>query len=226
MTEHFYWIWAIFFIIPFISIIRRYLRKRNMQNFSKSSEQYHEMQFKTNSSKIETPRQNLPEPKPETKDMQVFEVLNYGAENFEKIQKITGLERDELASILEDLEKRGLMKVEEKSGLFGPKVELYLTDKGDMHLQEFLRKDQKPKFIAREVEAKNWVYDLIKGDKQFVFVSEVPGPDDKIMVRLIDGILYVRGSGGFSKEVVIENSNEMQISDFKYRNGVLTLRIN
>ena len=132
MTEHFYWIWAIFFIIPFISIIRRYLRKHNMQNFSKSSEQYHEMQFKTNSSKIETPRRNLlePEPKHQTKDMQVFEVLNYGAGNFEKIQKITGLEHDELVSILEDLEKRGMIKVEEKSGLFGPKVELYLTDKG------------------------------------------------------------------------------------------------
>ncbi len=95
-----------------------------------------------------------------------------------------------------------------------------------VHILKKMTKDQKPKFIAREAEAKNWVYDLIKGDKQFVFVSEVPGPDDKIMVRLIDGILYVRGSGGFSKEVVIENSNEMQISDFKYRNGVLTLRIN
>jgi len=132
MTEHFYWIWAIFFIIPFISIIRRYLRKRNTQNFSKSSEQYHEMQFKTNSSKIETPRRNLlePEPKHETKDMQVFEVLNYGAGNFEKIQKITGLKRDELVSILEDLEKRGMMKVEEKSGLFGSKIELYPTNKG------------------------------------------------------------------------------------------------
>jgi len=82
------------------------------------------------------------------------------------------------------------------------------------------------KFTTRETEAKNWVYDLIKGDNQFVFVSEVPGPDDKIMVRLLDGILYVRASGGFSKEVAIENSNEMQISDFKYRNGVLTLRIN
>ena len=46
------------------------------------------------------------------------------------------------------------------------------------------------------------------------------------MVRLIDGILYVRASGGFSKEVAIENSNEMQISDFKHRNGVLTLTIN
>ena len=87
-------------------------------------------------------------------------------------------------------------------------------------------KNVKPKYTAREAEAKNWVYDLIKGENQFVFVSEVPGPDDKIMVRLIDGMLYVRGSGGFSKEVVIENSNEMQISDFKYRNGVLTLRIN
>tara|TARA_Y100001949_G_scaffold65672_1_gene55584 strand:+ start:2992 stop:3429 length:438 start_codon:yes stop_codon:yes gene_type:complete len=85
--------------------------------------------------------------------------------------------------------------------------------------------EQKPKFTARESEAKNWVYDLIKGEKEFVFVAEVPGPDDKIMVRLIDSVLYVRGSGGFSKEITIEGSVQMQISDFKYRNGVLTLRI-
>ena len=87
-------------------------------------------------------------------------------------------------------------------------------------------KNIKPKYSAREAEVKNWVYDLIKGENQFVFVAEVPGPDDKIMVRLIDGILYIKGTGGFSKEVVIENSNQMKISDFKYRNGVLTLRIN
>ena len=86
-------------------------------------------------------------------------------------------------------------------------------------------KNVKPKYTAREAEAKNWVYDLIKGENQFVFVAEVPGPDDKIMVRLIEGILYVRGTGGFSKEVQIEGSNLMKISDFKYRNGVLTLRI-
>nr|AIF15418.1 hypothetical protein [uncultured marine thaumarchaeote KM3_70_D05] len=86
-------------------------------------------------------------------------------------------------------------------------------------------KNVKPKYTAREAEAKNWVYDLIKGENQFVFVAEVPGPDDKIMVRLIEGMLYIRGTGGFSKEVQIEGSNQMQISDFKYRNGVLTLRI-
>jgi hypothetical protein len=82
-----------------------------------------------------------------------------------------------------------------------------------------------PKFTPREAEAKNWVYDLIKGENELVFVAEVPGPDDKIMVRLIDGILYVRGSSRFSKEVPIEGSSEMQITDFKYRNGVLTLKI-
>ena len=86
--------------------------------------------------------------------------------------------------------------------------------------------ENKPKYTAKEAEAKNWVYDLIRGDNELVFVAEVPGPDDKIMVRLIDGILYIRGSGGFSKEVPIEGSQEMKITDFKYRNGVLTLRIN
>ena len=85
--------------------------------------------------------------------------------------------------------------------------------------------DQKPKYTAREQETKNWVYDLIKGEGECVFVAEVPGPEDKIMVRLIEGILYIRGSGGFSKEVPIEGSNDMQIHDFKYRNGVLTLRV-
>ena len=94
-----------------------------------------------------------------------------------------------------------------------------------VHIIKKMLKNVKPKYTAREAEAKNWVYDLIKGDNQFVFVAEVPGPDDKIMVRLIDGILYIRGSGGFSKEVAIEGSNGMKISDFKYRNGVLTLRI-
>ena len=94
-----------------------------------------------------------------------------------------------------------------------------------VHVLKKMLKNIKPKYSPRETEAKNWVYDLIKGENQFVFVAEVPGPDDKIMVRLIDGMLYVRGTGGFSKEVQIEGSNQMQIADFKYRNGVLTLRI-
>ena len=93
----------------------------------------------------------------------------------------------------------------------------------------YLRKvtsEQKPFYSsAREQETKNWVYDLIKGEEEFVFVAEVPGPEEKITVRLIDGVLYIRGTGGFAREVDIEGANNMQIFDFKYRNGVLTLRI-
>ncbi|KKM75605.1 hypothetical protein LCGC14_1388630, partial [marine sediment metagenome] len=44
-----------------------------------------------------------------------------------------------------------------------------------------MTKDQKPKYRAREQETKSWVYDLIKGDEEVVFVAEVPGPEDKVM---------------------------------------------
>jgi len=129
MTDHFYWIWIIFLMFPLIRIIQRYRRKRNMQNITQSSEKNLEMQLKTNSSEtLDAPRRNLA--KPETKDMLVLGELNRGAKNFEKMQKITGLDRDELISILDDLEKRGLMRVEKKSGLTGTKIELYVTDEG------------------------------------------------------------------------------------------------
>ena len=85
--------------------------------------------------------------------------------------------------------------------------------------------DRTVRCLDKEQESKNWVYDLIKGEDEFVFVAEVPGPEDKIAVRLVDGILYIRGTSGFSKEVPIEGAGNMQIFDFKYRNGVLTLRI-
>ncbi|HET6458942.1 MAG TPA: Hsp20/alpha crystallin family protein [Nitrosopumilaceae archaeon] len=88
-----------------------------------------------------------------------------------------------------------------------------------------MTKDTQPQYTTKETDTKNWVYDLIKGDQELVFVAEVPGPEDQVTVRLIDGILYIRGSSKFSKEVPIEATPDMGIHDFKYRNGVLTLRI-
>lgn len=82
-----------------------------------------------------------------------------------------------------------------------------------------------PQYTPKEVDSKNWVYDLIKGEREIIFVAEVPGPEDQVTVRLIEGILYIRGSGHFSKEVPIDTTPDMGIHDFKYRNGVLTLKI-
>ena len=56
--------------------------------------------------------------------------LNNGTRTFEKVQKNTGLDSEELNKILENLEKQGLLKVQQKQGLFGLKVELYPTEKG------------------------------------------------------------------------------------------------
>lgn len=88
-----------------------------------------------------------------------------------------------------------------------------------------MSKNVQPQYTAKESDSKNWVYDLIKGENEIVFVAEVPGPEDVVSVRLIDGILYIRGAGKFSKEIPIEVTPDMGIHDFKYRNGVLTLRI-
>ena len=88
-----------------------------------------------------------------------------------------------------------------------------------------MTKENQPQYVPKESDTKNWVYDLMKGEQEIVFVAEVPGPEDQVSVRLIDGILYIRGSGKFSKEVSIESTPDMGIHDFKYRNGVLTLRI-
>ena len=88
-----------------------------------------------------------------------------------------------------------------------------------------MTKSVQPQYTTKESDAKNWVYDLIKGENEIVFVAEVPGPEDVVSVRLIDGILYIKGAGRFSKEIPIEVTPDMGIHDFKYRNGVLTLRI-
>ncbi len=68
--------------------------------------------------------------KPLTKDMLVLGELNRGTKKFETIVKNTGIDSNELNSILKDLENRDLMRVEQKNGIMGPKVELYPTDKG------------------------------------------------------------------------------------------------
>lgn len=81
------------------------------------------------------------------------------------------------------------------------------------------------KKLAKEIEQKDWVYDLIKNNDEMVFVAEVPGPEDQINVRLTEGLLRIKGGQNFARDVPLELTQEMGISDYKYRNGVLTIKI-
>ena len=79
---------------------------------------------------------------------------------------------------------------------------------------------------TKEMEQKNeWIYDLIKNNDEMVFVAEVPGPEEQVNARLINGVLRIKGGQNFSKDIPLELSEDMNISDCKYRNGVLTIKI-
>ena len=133
MDPSFSWIYLIFFLaIPLARIIPRIIARRRMTNpderFQNNFEYRQEKIPETRQEKIPETRQE--NPKPKTKNMLVLGELNKGTRTFEKVQKNTGLDVEELNKILENLEKQGLLKVQQKQGLFGLKVELYPTEKG------------------------------------------------------------------------------------------------
>jgi len=72
----------------------------------------------------------------EPKDLIVLGAIKHGVKKFDKIQKMTQIEPEELNSILEDLEKRGFIQAEEKKGWLGMKVEITPTEKGSKEVDE------------------------------------------------------------------------------------------
>ena len=78
----------------------------------------------------------------EPKDIIVLAAIRAGINKFDKIQKISHIEPQELNSILEQLENRGFVRVEEKKGLLGVKVEIVITEKGSKEIDEQVHKVQ------------------------------------------------------------------------------------
>ena len=131
--ESWQWIFIFFAVLMVARIVPRMLRKGKMdvqrskvvateQPFSETRDQPFVKESKE--------RSFVEEAKPESKEMMVLGQINRGYKTFGEIRKTTGLNSEEISSILGDLEKRGLMKVEQKKGLVGIKVELLPTEKG------------------------------------------------------------------------------------------------
>ena len=131
--ESWQWIFIFFEVLMVARIVPRMLRKGKMnvqrdkvvateQPFSETRDQPFVKESKE--------RSFVEEAKPESKEMMVLGQINRGYKTFGEIRKTTGLNSEEISSILGDLEKRGLMKVEQKKGLVGIKVELLPTEKG------------------------------------------------------------------------------------------------
>ena len=72
----------------------------------------------------------------EPKDVIVLGSIRRGKKKFSNIQNETRINPEELNSILEELENNGFIRVEEKKGWFGKKIELKITDKGSEELDK------------------------------------------------------------------------------------------
>jgi len=135
-NEGFAWIYLIFFlVIPLSRILPRIVQKWKDKNRG-ATEQFTQTTYQSTNETIAEPSKKIPqegiprEMNPQTLDMLVLGELNRGTKNFGSIQRNLGIDNKALEEVLDSLEKQGLMKVQNKQGLLGPKIELIPTEKG------------------------------------------------------------------------------------------------
>ncbi len=76
---------------------------------------------------------------------------------------------------------------------------------------------------APALEEPEWFYDLIEEEENITFVAKVPGPAQEVKVKIVRGMLEVRGGGNFLKRIQVPKGVELQ--DEKYANGILQVRL-
>ena len=150
MEENYSWIYLlIFMIIPLARILPRLLKRAGLKqdisarpetprgNFfqeSSSPDNFRESSSPDNFQ--ESPRKEEFSTKNWPKEKIVLGLLMTKISKFEEIQKKGNLSTNNLDTILQDLEKKGLMTPVEKSGPFGKSIQLKITQKG---IDEFRR---------------------------------------------------------------------------------------
>jgi hypothetical protein len=134
--DGFAWIYLVFFlVIPLSRIIPRLVQKwkqKNQGQTEKFAQQSYQSTNETTapSAKREYPEDIPSEMKPQSLDMLVLGELNRGVKNFNSIQRNLGIDTEKLDETLQSLENQGLMEVQHKQGIFGPKIALIPTEKG------------------------------------------------------------------------------------------------
>lgn len=78
----------------------------------------------------------------EPKEIIVLGTIKAGINKFEQIQKIRHIDPKEVSSILEELENKKFVKVEEKKGFLGTKIEIGITDKGYKEIEKHVHELQ------------------------------------------------------------------------------------
>ena len=144
MEENYSWIYLlIFMIIPLARILPRLLRRAGLKqdisarpetpggNFFQESPPADNFRESSSSDNFqESPRREEFSTKNWSKEKIVLGLLMTNISKFEELQKKGNISTNNLDTILQDLEKKGLMRPVEKSGPFGKSIQLKITEKG------------------------------------------------------------------------------------------------
>ena len=148
----------------------------------------------------------------EPKDVIVLGSIRRGKKKFSNIQNETRINSEELNSILEQLENNGFIRVEEKKGWFGKKIELKITDKGseelDKKIEEIQNKWHEMKSIYESGD-KQKLQQKMEENKSFLPTMMFFGVMDMMMFSMMFSMMGI----GMSSFVVPENMPAESMDD-------------
>ena len=124
----------------------------------------------------------------EVKDLIVLGAISNGARQFNKISKVTKIKPEELNNILEKLENRGFINIQEKKGWLGKKIELNVTEKGNREIEERVH-ELEGKWVnmknAYESGDKQKLQQIMKNEKSFLPTMMFFGVIDIMMFSMM-----------------------------------------
>ena len=139
----------------------------------------------------------------EPKDVIVLGSIRRGKKKFSNIQNETRINPEELNSILEQLENNGFIRVEEKKGWFGKKIELKITDRGseelDKKIEEIQNKWQEMKSIYESGD-KQKLQQKMEENKSFLPTMMFFGVMDMMMFSMMFSMMGIGMSNFVSQE--------------------------
>ena len=128
------------------------------------------------------------------KDLIVLDAISNGARQFNKISKVTKIKPEKLNNILEKLENRGFITIQEKKGWLGKKIELNVTEKGNREIEERIH-ELEGKWTsmrdAYESGDKQKLQQIMKNEKSFLPTMMFFGVIDIMMFSMMFSMMGI-----------------------------------
>jgi DNA-binding HxlR family transcriptional regulator len=139
----------------------------------------------------------------EPKDVIVLGSIRRGKKKFSNIQNETKISPEELNSILEELENRKFIRVEESKGWFGKKIELKITEDGSNELGRKIIEIQdkwKEMQLIYESGDKQKLQQKMEENKSFLPTMMFFGVMDMMMFSMMFSMMGIGMSDYISQE--------------------------